>query len=445
MDLFEKVVDERVDAAVRAYCFRKILADSPQVALENAESFTKAFLSFDPETAEGVLDATADKLGSRYSPFFYQVLARDDRPVLQARALFHLSRLDPGEKTQKVLLKLLESSPHAHVRASCLSGLARQKAPVPFKALKSHLMDPDARVRASAMELLLSHDVRGLTDVFRVLLNDESSRVKAQAAVGLWRLGIPVLLELVQDAELVEHRVSLLFALAQTGRDNQARRILVESLGATTESERMMAARSLGKVAESQDIPELLGRTVSVAGRKVRGEMVKLLEQIDPSYTSRVLHAMIMRADESRAPRDLATLITMTGQIRIEIDLDQLLPFLDASDGRVRANAIEAVGPRLRGGDLETVERAFASDIPRVRANAAGVLWKRGSHAAMGELKRMLRHSSSRFRASAVYALGKLGGLIAEGMLQEALNDPDERTRRMAFEALTPEAVPAAA
>jgi HEAT repeat protein len=124
-----------------------------------------------------------------------------------------------------------------------------------------------------------------------------------------------------------------------------------------------------------------------------------------------------------------------------EPDIEYLSRFLESPDGRVRANAVEALAPYCGLGSIqEALLRCWGSEVARVRVNAALPLWRAGYQFVMSGLKDMLSSSVPAVRASAVWALGQVGGFVATSYLRKALDDPDESTRKLAFEGLNQQA-----
>jgi HEAT repeat protein len=431
-------VTTHIDVHLQAYLLKRLCRQSAQTVLANADGFATALAGFDAATAADVLAALVQADPPGLSQFLLKLLATDPRWHVQVRLIGLLAARASEPRVVPTLVALVSQAPDPRVRACALSSLGRIPHDIPLKLIKPYFTHAEARMRAAALEAILARDLSGMTEVLELMLNDECARVKALAAVGLWRLGNPVLLDLLRDAEQPEHRLAYLHALGMTGHDGQPRRLLVHVLTSGPLAERAMACRSLRAVAESEDIPVLLQAAVEVPGRETRAGVVSACAQIDRERTHACLRAMLGESESQREPRRIASLLSMLAAAPGEPDLEYVSRFLDNPDGRVRANAVDGLSdysglPRIHAALL----RCYESEISRVRANAALPLWKAGYQVVMRGLKEMLSSSEAGLRASAAWALGRVGGIVAASYLEKALDDPDEATRRLAYQGLS--------
>jgi len=445
----------RTDLHLQAYLLKRLCRESPRTVLENAGEFVQVLAGFEPDQVDAILDVLSAQRGTELTRFLLLLLAQDQRWPVQVKTIMRLATLANEPRVLPAFVQLLGTAAHPRVKACILSALGRSKIDIPMKVLKPYLTHADNRIRASALELLLSRDLSQASDVLFLFLNDSSPRVKAAAAVGLWRMGNSVLLELLNDAEELEHRVAYVYALGQTGRDAQTRRLLVRSLKSPHQAERLMACRSLASVAEPDDIPDLLDVALDLPGKDTRESLIRSCGTLDHRRTVSVIQAMLESSEKNRQPRRVATLLSMLasfdgggiGRNRgrplaaraslPEADLEFLGHLLESPDGRVRANTVEVLSPFYEVARVhQMLVPCTSSDIARVRANAALPLWKSGFQSAMCGLKEMLVSSQSTVRASACWALGQIGGFIATSYLKKSLDDPDESVRRLAFSGL---------
>jgi hypothetical protein len=132
-----------------------------------------------------------------------------------------------------------------------------------------------------------------------------------------------------------------------------------------------------------------------------------------------------------------AAVIGQLGRIGDKQDLGVLRPFLSSADGRVRANAIEALER------LATPPEVFAVLLPhlkdpdsRARANALKALSCLDPQMVLGALANMVGSSSVAAKASALYVLSHLRSPEALDLLDRLARDVSEEVRRRVAEAL---------
>jgi HEAT repeat protein len=460
----------RNDPYLQAFQLRRLCRSSPLSVLANAEEFTKVLAELDGPLAADILeelgnaveqmaaDTSAATPHPGFARFLIKLLAADGRWFIQVRCVKLLVSSATEQRVVQALMALLAGTHNPRVQACVLSALGGVKADIPLRAVKPFLTHPDARIRAAALEALLSRDLGGMGEVFSLLLNDEAPRVKALAAVGLWRMGNPVLLEMIKDAEQLDHRLAYLHALGLTGKDSQTRKMLLAALKSEHASERRIGCKGLRSVAEADDIPELVESALEMTGRETREELIRTCGAIDRQRTVATLHSLLIARESSRQPRPIATLLAMVppalgerpaSQVPAgmrptrtpprgpECDVEYLARFLDSPDGRVRANAVDALSvyaalPKIQ----QSLVRCYGSEVPRVKANAAIPLWRAGYQVVLRGLKEMLTHGQSCVRASAAWALGRIGGIVARSYLERALDDSDDAIRKIAFAGL---------
>ena len=464
----------RSDPYLQAYQLRRLCRHSPLTVLANAEEFAGVLAELDGQVATDILDELARVVEAQgaasaqrgphpgLARFLIRLLTADARWFMQVRVVKHLARHGAEPRVVQALTTLLTGSKHPRVQASVLSAMGQVKADIPLRTVKPFLTNSDGRIRAAALEALLTRDLVGMGEVFSLLLNDPAPRVKALAAVGLWRLGDTVLLDLIRDAEQLDQRLAYLHALGMTGKDAQTRRALLAAMKSPHAAERRVGCLGLKAVAEPDDIGELVETALEVPGRDTREMLIRACGEIDRHRTLTTLQTMLVQRESSRQPRPIATLLAMVpcalgelpaSQVPMgarpqdpappparggDCDLEYLSRFLDSPDGRVRANAVDTLSiyaalPKIQNALI----RCYESEVPRVRANAVLPLWRSGYGIVLKGLKEMLSATQVCVRASAAWALGRVGGIVARSYLEKALDDPDDSIRRIAFAGLS--------
>jgi len=136
-------------------------------------------------------------------------------------------------------------------------------------------------------------------------------------------------------------------------------------------------------------------------------------------------------------PRAIATILAGLAQDAEDpAVLEQVAPFLQHEDDRVRANGVE-VFQKLGSVEHTRFLIPLLSDKSnRVRSNAVLALGKLGHPQTKYYLKQMLADDAVSMRESAAYALTQLNSLEVLDLVLQILEDPYEGIRMRAVEAL---------
>lgn len=358
------------------------------------------------------------------------------RPGLRAHALAALGRSSEADEYLDDFVALLDEKEPPKVRGAALAALGRSGRPIPFKIFKPFLVASDARLRANAIEAIADRDASDLKPVFELLLSDPAPRVKAAAALALWRMGDPVLLRLVERAEDCGERIALLWALGRTGRDRRVLYTLLESVHGGQREERGMACRSLGRLIEREDLGDTLDFALACKDAMVRQTLLQNCVALDEGECRRTLHARLDRAKQ-HGGRDLATALSDLRQLPGGGEADAVVPLLDHGDGRVAANAVEVLEPLAQVGAVRTgLLRCFHRPEARAKTNAAILLWQQGMTGAFTGLRGLLDAPDGKVRSSAVYGFGQIGGILGTELLRQGLSDPYPPVRDLAYRML---------
>lgn len=204
---------------------------------------------------------------------------------------------------------------------------------------------------------------------------------------------------------------------------------------------RLIASRRLAREPESvvASIYEALGRESDQAGAILLTRKLGLASRFQDRMIELAMHA----ADAKVA----ATAVAALADCASHASMDATVGALGHADPRVRANAIETLGRRVRGGEslpAQVIELKHDGHH-RVRANALRLeLGLAPAAAPLSELEGMLRDARPEHRwAGAWLASRALGGglrralgpgadPLAMRLVELASGDPDDRVRRRA-------------
>jgi HEAT repeat protein len=320
------------------------------------------------------------------------------------------------------------------IAATSIKALGGMNQKLTFGIFKKYLTHKDARVRANCIEGLRYRGITGIAPVLQLLLEDRSCRVRAEAALSLWTMGNSVLLELLEDAEDCNERLTYISALGRTGPDEVVIDTLFSIYNGINEAEAAAAAEALLDLKPEDMIPRFTGMAISgnnLFRSRLFGKCLLKDRQM-------VVDSLIKRIDElaeggeahSRSLANALSLLKESGSCgRIETVVD----LLSSPNVRVAANAIEVLQMRV---DVPSVRaaliRAMRSGTPRMRVNAAVALWDAGLVSAVTELKGMLLSDVPDVRAGGVYGLGTIGMEFCIPAVEEMLSDPSDGVCAMA-------------
>ncbi|MET0623015.1 MAG: peptidylprolyl isomerase [Pyrinomonadaceae bacterium] len=296
------------------------------------------------------------------------------------------------------LCALLSAAPPARAAAA-----APQKNRPKPAAEKPAATKPKAGVRVpqeTLLRIMAAEDERRWEETdLGALLKDASAAVRARAALAAGRIGD-------------EGAVAPLAALMGADRDQTVRATAAFALG---EIEAESGAPALLESLRLSKSPEVRARVVEALGKiaaalpETRADLKK---RIGDALTS-----TLTTEHRLAKPNRGVVLLGVTAMLRArpEGGARTLALFLNSADGRVRADALNALARTRAKESLERVRAILASDADAVaRANAARML---GAAEDAAGFDLLAAHAStdadSRVRVSAVRALAQLKGVPA--------------------------------
>ncbi len=226
-------------------------------------------------------------------------------------------------------------------------------------------------------------------------------------------------------------------SIARWIEDDRAVAALDKLLDEPEWSIRAEVVRSLAKKPAARTIPLLL-RASGDVNPWVRFLAVAEMRFLDnkwlfENHRERIL-AFTTDADE-RIRATVIRIIQAWGDPAMD---DLLLGMARDKDGRVRANAIEALQIRkVPAEKLAPVAANLEDPHNRARANAAVVLFDSMPDACLDALEKMVRDSNNMMRISAAWALGRFDHERATGiLLAAAADEKDDNVRKILTKSL---------
>ncbi len=392
----------------------------------------------------------AEDLRLAADPALTQALA-SPLPALRERAVLALGRLQAAEH-REVLLRLAIQDPSREVRMAALFavgqlGLAEGAKPTDeeFQPVFSLLSSPDGEIKALAVEALGKLATSQSAEHLMGLFADPSPKIRAEAAVALFRLsfvppwrrqvdqappmpGKPrlMVIDAFADADASVRRAAV-YAFSRFG-EPEAAEALLPMLADADELTRLFAARALGKTGKKgaaralsarQAEPSAAVRTeLAVALGALEGaELVPTTWLSDPSFHVRVAVARTLAAGTEEA------------------SLASLRPLAADPSPTVRAAAIEGLAKRLgpaHKSDLSQVLNAPAWTDRVAAVRGAALLGAAG----LELLAKAFEDADRRVATATVEGLAALEGPVVEALLVRALTAPDFAVRGSAVAAV---------
>ncbi len=346
------------------------------------------------------------------------MLERTEDPKLMSRVMKTISKLaaaNPSAQAEvlKILLKHFKKDAPERVLAAVVEAVGRIAHPGTVGFLKKCLRHPCARVRANAVEALTAIEIseRELVEALTPLLEDENNRVVGNAVVALWNTSARTRALQVATAEVSHsdkwHRASIAYALGEIDTEESVE-LLFKLLKDDDEDVRRNAVEAVRKLTN----PDAVARLVEFVNDDDDRVKLYAIEQIGKARLESYNDILLLVLETTENPEIIASTLLALGRMKLEENIPTISYYLNDTDPRVRANAIEAL-VEINDAKVTTLIQMNLNDAnSRVQANAIIGLWRFGELHTAGRLQAMLRHPSDDFKASGAYALGEVSGSV---------------------------------
>ena len=161
---------------IRARMLEQVLADE-DVSLQDAVKIGRLAIEIDPHLEVRLARRLAESVTGG---------ARRGAAERAPRLMSVLEKISDGSGIIPSLVRVLRNS-DPHVRSKAVLMLARGNRSANW--VHSHLLDPDARIRANAIEALWGVESETARDLLLSVIDDPNNRVVGNALLGLYRLG----------------------------------------------------------------------------------------------------------------------------------------------------------------------------------------------------------------------------------------------------------------
>jgi HEAT repeat protein len=306
------------------------------------------------------------------------------------------------------------------VRATVAAALARIQTPSTFDFLQLLLEDPDARVKANALESLAFHQLGSdqATRIFIPSLRSEVPRIRGNAVLGLFRY---------RTAQAIES-LSQMFK----SPDRMMRRAAAYCAGQIQNPE---TAHWVTTMILTEQTPEVLKAGMTALQRFQRRESVETYMRMTthPRIEVRILAMQILGSiggtaqigalnglyKKEQVPKVRSAIVSALAQLAGQNALGIIPPFLSDGDDRVVANAIQGLHDMNNIEAVSHLKPLLFHRSRRVRANSMVALFSLGDVKIIAEIQKLVESKDPKDQASGLWALGAIGEDLRLGSLEE--------------------------
>ena len=382
----------------------------------------------DSKTRIKAIMALVQVKDSQLLPRLRRMDKMEDCPKVRAALVLAFGLLGgPGEID--IVIPYL-SEPDARIRANALEALKRLGAVRASSDIARLLKDNDRKVKNAALETLRGFPETELFEAIQQMLSSTDVKTRDVAAYSLLKLEIPsslpLIVSILSDTEMsirLKARNALV-VLAKNGCQ-EAYTALSRHAGERQSPESFM----------TMSVIEKRPKLDKLADPRPRERMRAVQDIVDNDQRERIpelLQALLREKDQYVR----ATIVVALGRLKAEDAVGSLKVFLEDDDNRIRANAVEALGA-IGGNDIYPLLIPFLEDANnRVRANAIVGLGQCPYIQLDLPLKKMVNSSEVLMRRSAIYAMVELRRADLVPLLDQLLDDSEPIVRDKAADAL---------
>jgi HEAT repeat protein len=350
-------------------------------------------------------------------PAFLRALADRDRHVRQS-AVFGLANLQPPDASVVPdLARIALGDPEAYLRAAAIDAASKISPKAAVTMARKALTDPQEQVRASAARALGSAGAaEAVADLSMVVSKDADEYVRQCAVTALGQIGsaarsaVPAILGVLKSTNSFSRSNAANALLSIVPNDSNSANALIAALDDDDKYVRKASLRTLaamGPVAQAA-IPALVQK---VNGKDFEDQLlaIEALGSVGPANPSQAVPALLSVIEQ--------------GELGSRGEAFSALKRFDP----IPDSAIPVLMKQL-----ELNEEPFGANF-----QAAAVLGKAGRK-VLPTLLTALKGQSEPSRYGAALALKYMGPQArdAQSALTSALSDPSERVRRAAADAL---------
>jgi HEAT repeat protein len=366
----------------------------------------------------------------------------------------------PPEELQESLAACLAIETDIKVQATLLKSLAYVGLDESKALILPFFESPDNRVRANAVEALSMYKDSALTPQFQKMLKDPHNRVKGNALIALSHFSevrFKQTLRRMTRSSLPDTCLTALYVLSRfeepwavsllgqmalrpdnpvPGRTLKVLELLADNAVPGARPALFAARRtSTTRVLPSSIVllqpPKVtiknIDRLLANSSDTVRIFAVQEgAQRLDPEIAMAKLGE---RLPIEKSRRVLATLVKWIGILASSGDLEVILPYLEHSDPRVRANTLEGLYSCLSPSLFPYAMKMAKDKVPRVRAMAARIIARHDVMEAGKIVKELVFGKREDEIGAALHVIDVLNETIVVELLEHALIHSNDLTK----------------
>jgi len=467
--LISSVAKERQQGIVLAVrgSYTKLAQKITELAGADPDAETRYLARKAIEKLGEFIQAESETQEDQFASLGIEKLLQSDNPQARFAGLKKIVA-EKSRTGRFMLLSALAAETMPQLRASMIIGVGHFKNPEDVVALAPFLKNEDSRIRANTVEALT---MIASEDAFRCIIaamSDDDNRVKANVVKALQAIGGPSLFSLLKKMAVDESlwmRSSAVYAFSKI-KSPQSLVALAQVVQSDPDANVRLKAMSFIQAEKEEGNPAALVILKKLAAGKKEetavtptinekefepgsdDEMLVLLSSNEPArryialsrlregeffkYAQQFIDALEREQDAFL----IAMMLTMIREKKFTDAFSRVRGYLNHSDDRIRANAVEAASAIEPSISSELITPLLKDKNGRVVANSIMALYKAGVIDPIIELKTMLKQNREAFKHSALYVISELREPSAVPLLEKLLHDYSPRVRDKAYDAL---------
>jgi hypothetical protein len=216
-------------------------------------------------------------------------LLKNPHPQIQKQVCSLMHGLTLDADLLKLVLAKISTCADPVLMTKLIPNLQSQLPLIPLAYFEPLVRHPNPEVQAACLEILKESPAARFRPLFQDCIHSKEPRVRSNALVGLWRLGEPIILQVLETDPEGQFITTHLHALGETGQDPAIQKLLVSYLDHVNPQIASQAALSLGKTGNQSHIQDLLLRALHLGSGFCKAAFVRGALMISEGETARTL------------------------------------------------------------------------------------------------------------------------------------------------------------
>jgi len=227
-----------------------------------------------------------------------------------------------GELLKQVLRKI-STCADSSLMIKLIPSLQSQLSLIPTAYFEPLVKHPHPGVQAACLKILKESPAARFRPLFQNCLHSRVPEIRSHALVGLWRLGEPMILQVMEADPQGLYLTSHLHALGETGSDPAIQKILVNYLDYPDPLVASQAAFSLGKTGDRSHVGELVLRAMQMDSGFARAAFIRsalILSEEETVQTLTNLSEIFFQNQDTESYEKSAALLQLTPHRSKDLD-----------------------------------------------------------------------------------------------------------------------------